>query len=226
MNEEIGRRVREGMPVLHFVAKRISRRIGAQIPVDDLVALGHPALLQVAEHYDPNRSSFAAYAALKLKWAILDGLRKDLNYRAFLARANALSASMFLAEAQSEEKGALHTAESPEEPLAEEEYQSQLRGLLCTHAAALCAGLLLGGEPFHESPEDKATREETRLSLLEAVKQLPERERVLIERHYFGGEIFDTIARDLGISRSWASRLHAHAIQRLGEALRSQGEMA
>lgn len=225
MNEEVQRRVRDGMTVLHFVAKRLAKRVGAQIPVDDLVALGHPALLEVAENYDPERSSFAAYASLKLKWAILDGLRRDASYRGFVARASALSASMFLAEARRGDE-----AGNAEPPLEEEASASELRHLLSEHAAALCAGLLMGGGPNAwaaeaacESPEDKATREETKRSLRDAVKQLPERERVLIERHYFEGEVFDTIARDLGISRSWASRLHANAIQMLGEALRGEG---
>ena len=33
-----------------------------------------------------------------------------------------------------------------------------------------------------------------------------------MERHYYGGEPFDVIAADLGISKSWASRLHERAI--------------
>ena len=52
------------------------------------------------------------------------------------------------------------------------------------------------------------------------MEALPARERALIERHYFGGEPFDEIAKDLGISKSWASRLHTQAIQALAKALR------
>ena len=52
------------------------------------------------------------------------------------------------------------------------------------------------------------------------VRDLPDRERALIDRHYFGGEPFDEIAKDIGISKSWASRLHAQAIQKLAAALR------
>ena len=40
------------------------------------------------------------------------------------------------------------------------------------------------------------------------------------ERNYFGDERFDDIARSLGVSKSWASRLHAQAMRALAERLR------
>lgn len=48
-----------------------------------------------------------------------------------------------------------------------------------------------------------------------ALATLGERERDLIRRHYFDGEPLQDVARDLGISRAWASRLHARALDRL-----------
>jgi RNA polymerase sigma factor for flagellar operon FliA len=51
---------------------------------------------------------------------------------------------------------------------------------------------------------------------------LPENEAVLVRRHYLEGERFDHVAKELGLSKSWASRLHTRAIKRLTEALRGQ----
>ena len=44
--------------------------------------------------------------------------------------------------------------------------------------------------------------------------------RELIDRHYFKGRSLVQVADELRISPSWASRLHAHAITQLAEALR------
>ena len=55
-----------------------------------------------------------------------------------------------------------------------------------------------------------------------AVAELPEQERTLVERHYFGGERFDKVAAELGLSKSWASRLHTRAVARLVERFRSE----
>jgi RNA polymerase sigma factor for flagellar operon FliA len=55
------------------------------------------------------------------------------------------------------------------------------------------------------------------------VARLPdERERSLIERHYFDDEQLSTIAEELGVSRPWASRLHARAIRNLATDFRAR----
>jgi RNA polymerase sigma factor for flagellar operon FliA len=49
----------------------------------------------------------------------------------------------------------------------------------------------------------------------EAVDKLPARERQLILAHYWGEETLLDAGRDLGISKSWASRTHARALLKL-----------
>jgi RNA polymerase sigma factor for flagellar operon FliA len=223
--DEVTRRVREGLPVLEFVARRLAKRLGGEVPLDDLMALGRPALLEVARTFDPSRAKFSTFAGLKVKWAILDGVRREAMFGRSSAlardRANALAASARFSEGLAEMEG-----RAGEEDLATEEvYQGRLRSLLEGHAAALALGLTAGGRDPDgiaggETPEESASREELRRAVAAAIRNLPEREHALIERHYFGDEAFDSIARDLGISKSWASRLHASAIQSLARSLR------
>jgi RNA polymerase sigma factor for flagellar operon FliA len=52
-----------------------------------------------------------------------------------------------------------------------------------------------------------------------ALERLPEREQRMIRGHYFEGRRFDDVAAELGISKSWASRVHAHALDLLRKAL-------
>jgi RNA polymerase sigma factor FliA len=223
MSDEVTGRVREGMPVLEFVARRLAKRIGGHVEVDDLISLGHPALLDVARSYDPSRSKFTTYASLKIKWAILDGLKREAGRGMIAARAAALAASARFGEASAE----IDDERGETMPATEDVYQDRLRALLEGHAAALALGLLTLPDDVDEveggleTPEESALRAELRHTVQMAVRTLPERERALIERHYFGGEPFDAIARDLGISKSWASRLHASAIRALAGSLRS-----
>jgi RNA polymerase sigma factor for flagellar operon FliA len=72
------------------------------------------------------------------------------------------------------------------------------------------------------SPEDRTAAAEIAAEVRRAVEALPERERALIERHYYGGERFDAIAQDLGISKSRASRLHAQGIEQLSRVFRGR----
>lgn len=234
MNEQLSQLVREGLPLLHFIARGIARRVGEDVPLDDLIAYGHPALLEVARTFEPGRCKFSTYTALKVKWAILDGLRRETRARpAWLAAriAAATLAERFIDDASATEMEAGI-------PVTEEACKARLRALLDGQAAALAVGLTRGSSSAREdstredtldripdsvdTPEESASRSELRRDIRSAVSALVDpRERALVERHYFGGEPFDEIAKDLGVSKSWASRLHAGAMAKLAEALRA-----
>jgi RNA polymerase sigma factor for flagellar operon FliA len=53
-----------------------------------------------------------------------------------------------------------------------------------------------------------------------AIAELPTEEAELVRRHYLEGERFDRVAAELGLSKSWASRLHTRAIGKLSKRLR------
>ena len=135
------------------------------------------------------------------------------------ARARALGGSARLAEHAASEESA--------PPLASEAgYRAQLAALLRDHAAVMGIALVASGEGVtaradsSTDPEKHALARAAAQQLRAAVAQLPdERQRQLIERHYFADEPFDAIAAALGISKSWASRLHAQAIGTLARRL-------
>ena len=216
---EEAERIREGTDLIGLVATRLARRLGRHVHLDDLKALGREALLSIVKTYDPSRGKFRTYAILKLRWAMLDGIRRETHGRTAAARIQALVASERFG-------AALSAVPSDNEPvLSEDGYRERLRVLLEGHAAALAVGLIASVGDMAlvpdaaDGPEESASRRQLATVLHRAVRDLPERERALIERHYFEGEQFDAIARDLGISKSWASRLHAQAIETLGKVL-------
>ena len=211
-------RLREGMAVVDAVAYRLARRLGPHVELAELRGIGRLALIHINKSYDPTRSTFAAYAGYKLKWAIFDEIRRMTHARSASARLNAVMAS----ERQ------LEGLQGPDEggEVSAEGFQSRLTGLLQDQAAALALGLTTSrGDAMSVtddsgSPEEVTARAEVAASVRDALEELPERERALVERHYYGEEPFDAIAEDLGISKSWASRLHDRAIATLGKALR------
>jgi RNA polymerase sigma factor for flagellar operon FliA len=56
-------------------------------------------------------------------------------------------------------------------------------------------------------------RQAARLSV--AIAQLPDTPRALVTKHYFEGKSLLEAGAELGVSKSWASRLHAQAVDRL-----------
>jgi RNA polymerase sigma factor for flagellar operon FliA len=102
---------------------------------------------------------------------------------------------------------------------------------LADMATAMAMGLLASpvvgddGEPSavdtSVSPEEAFAQAELRKLVVDALEDLPEDERTLVRRHYLEGERFDHVATSLGLSKSWASRLHTRAVARLTKRLRS-----
>jgi RNA polymerase sigma factor FliA len=214
-------RFREGMSVVEAVAKRIARRMGGQLDVDDLRGIGHIALLRVAEGYDPSRAAFATYASHKLKWAIFDEVRKASHGRS-VAKLAAVMASERLCD--------VAAATVDDDDGSGDDDGAKLRAFLEDQAAALAMGLATSAGDVMRvadesgTPEDAALRAEVAEQIRRSVAALEDRERALVERHYYGGEAFDAIAVDLGISKSWASRIHAGALKKVGRMLREEGE--
>lgn len=218
MRKDVDALVRAGLPIADSVARQLKNKLGGLFAVDELIAIARPAVLVAARSYDPARAPFAPYVTMKVKWAILDEARKS-GRRHAAARAAACAALERLAEAE---------ADAPRDdgpPRGEADYQAELAQLLAERAAALAMGLVSlpdverhAGDP--ETPEESLSREQLRRHIRSAIAALPDRQRALVERHYFGDEQFDTIAAELGVSKSWASRLHAQAMEALAAALR------
>jgi len=211
--------LRLGIPLAELVTRRVARRLRGLVPIDDIRSICGVALLEAMRSYDPTRTAFAGYIRVKLKWAIFDQLRREARGRAVLARINAIMASERLGDELGDELF------EPSEPATAEEWHERFTALLDGHAAALAVGLATStcgalGTFAEVTPEEQTERAELTDQLQQALTKLPERERALIHRHYYGGEPFDAIARDLGISKSWASRLHERAISALAKALR------
>jgi RNA polymerase sigma factor for flagellar operon FliA len=70
-------------------------------------------------------------------------------------------------------------------------------------------------------PSPDATIDSARLSLRlrAAIKTLPDRERQLMDLYYYNSKNLEEAGQQMGLSKSWACRLHARAIQLLRDAM-------
>jgi RNA polymerase sigma factor for flagellar operon FliA len=57
-----------------------------------------------------------------------------------------------------------------------------------------------------------------------AIAQLPDKPRALVTKHYFEGKSLLEAGAELGVSKSWASRLHAQAVDRLRTLIEPTGD--
>jgi RNA polymerase sigma factor for flagellar operon FliA len=64
--------------------------------------------------------------------------------------------------------------------------------------------------PYHQTEFKEARR-----VLQEALEKLPEQEKLLLQYYYYEDVTLEEAGTRLGLSKSWASRLHSRAIQKL-----------
>lgn len=200
-------------------------RVRDHIAFDDLVALGHTGLVEAASRYDASRgAAFSTYAWYRVQGAIIDGLRKQTTLpRRVWANLCALRAASDYLEVQSErERGSTaHGRAAPSTVEALNKVQQAIAAIRTMYVTSLDAARERGFDAADtgETPEGRLQSAQLGRHLRAALDSLPERERALLTKHYFEGKNLLDAGRDLGISKSWASRLHAQAVDRLRAAL-------
>ena len=204
------------MPVVDIVARQLWRELGGRLMLDDLLSEGREGLLAAARSFEPSLGvPFRRWANYRVRGAVLDGVRRSSNLpRAVYEQLRSLEAAHTTGEAFGEEGSARLVSSS-------EEADDRLASYLASIATAVAMGLLAtptsatSGEAVdpHRPADELLAREETVHMVREAMASLPERERHMIQRHYFDDVRLDQAAAELGLSKSWGSRLHARAIE-------------
>lgn len=227
-NPDVLNRFEATLELVPRIAGQLMRTLKGIVELDDLLSYGRTGLLEAARRFDPSRGvPFRAYAAIRVRGSMLDGVRTlaPMTRRTF-QRIHGLQAMHRVAE------GALQDAYAPGTGAVTPQQADQM---LSEHLANMATAMAIGmvataavgedGEFIAEapgaSPEQATSRAELRAILLGVIDELPPQEAELVRRHYMDGERFDQVALDLGLSKSWASRLHTRAIARLSRRLRS-----
>lgn len=196
-------------------------RVRDHVEFDELVALANAGLAEAATRYDPTKgASFNTFAWYRVHGAIIDGIRRSTNLpRRVWAKLVALrAASEYLEHRGERDQGAAQKgvapASGPDALAAVKEAMSAIRTMYVTSLETLQEK---GFDPSGEPPTVADNIDTTRLGakIREAIEALPEKERALVKKHYWEGKNLLEAGAELGISKSWASRLHAQAVDRL-----------
>ncbi len=223
---EVLERFRAELELVDIVARQVAKGMGGAVELDELRSFGREGLLDAARKFDSERGvPFRAYANFRVRGAIIDGIRSvaQLPRRAH-ERLNGMSAALRVSEGEADDVFTAPGAAS----------RAQADQALSEHLAAMATAISVGliapsavgedGEQVQvsvtDSPEDAVSRAQLLAAVESAIGELPADEATLVRRHYLEGERFDHVAQSLGLSKSWASRLHTRAMQRLAKRFR------
>lgn len=219
---ERARLVESHLDLSRKAAAMIFPRVREHIEFDELVALGNAGLAEAATRFDPTKgATFSTFAWYRVQGSIIDGLRKSSNLpRRVWQKLVALRAASDYLEHRAERNAgaAQRGAKPPEGADALSAVKSAMAAIRTMYVTSLESLQEKGFDA--EDPDAKAADQRIdvgRLSakLRDALAALPEKERALVTKHYWEGKNLLEAGAELGISKSWASRLHAQAVDRL-----------
>lgn len=213
---EVLERFHANLDLAESVASDVSRKIEHRLEWRELLSFGQEGLLDAARRFDPARGvPFRAYAVYRVRGAIIDGIRAACWLpRHVYERLRALEAAYRVSEGQTEDL--LGSALGDESiGAAEAALTDHLGGMAMAMALGLMVRNPSGDVDSARSPESAVARVEALTRIDEALARLDHQEAEIVRRHYFDDEPFERVARTLGLSKSWVSRLHTKAMIRL-----------
>lgn len=207
-------------PYVRSLAATVRKQFRAQLELDELISYGQVGLLEAADRFDAKvGANFLTFAHYRIKGAIFDGLRKMGVLRGSDARGAYASerASAYLGNLSDRDSGLGNRGGAFDDDVRD--ISDAVTGLAMVFATSLA-----GAEGLHPSddglPADQRLElEELKTRVKAALEKLPEKERKLLQGYYFQGKTLEEAGAEIGQSKSWASRLHARAIEYLKKEL-------
>jgi RNA polymerase sigma factor for flagellar operon FliA len=204
------------------IAYHLAGRLPASVEVADLIQAGMLGLLEAASNYTSDRgASFETYAGIRIRGAMLDALRKlDWAPRSVHRKARAAAAAVRELEAE-------FGREARDSEIAEkmgislEEYHRIAQDAASCRVASLDdsngdeESLLGRVEDESADPFLDATEQGFRTALANAIKELPERERLVMSMYYDDELNLKEIGAVLKVTESRVCQLHGQALLRL-----------
>ncbi len=220
----------EHLPIVRFHARRIHEKLPQHVDIEDLVSAGVVGLMDAFAKFDPDKKvQFRSYAQFRIRGAILDSLRTlDWSPRELRRKGRAVEESIRVLTARTGRvPGEAEIAS--EMGLTLEQYQQLLGELKGLEIGTLHVErnedsgeeelAYIPGRP-EEDPLFQCLRGEMEERLADAIRNLPERERLVMTLYYFEEMTMREIGLALGVVESRVSQVHASAVVHLRSALK------
>jgi RNA polymerase sigma factor for flagellar operon FliA len=216
--------IRVHLPLVHHLVRDLLGRIPSHVRRDELVSAGMLALVTSAQSFDPARGVvFARYAAIRIRGALTDELRSmDWASRTVRARAREV-------DSVSEQLSATgHRPTTAEVAAAMGVPVSEVNGIAADVRRAATVSLqALPGDGADRlsapgaNPESIVLGREQMGHLRDAIAELPERLRYVVECYFFQQRKMADIAAELGVTESRVSQIRSEALGMMRDAMRA-----
>jgi RNA polymerase sigma factor FliA len=207
-------------PMVFHLAKKIALSFPFPTDMEDLVAYGQIGLIEASERFDASRGyNFSTFAHYRIKGAIYDGLREmGVITRSRKVRFAAQANDVLTSEIDDSTSDATATADDEIKSV-----ESLIDALIPIYFLSIDES---DAEELRDENAESAADFETR-ELLEKIRETLDEidpdEAELLKKLYFKNSLMKDLAQEMGVTKSWVSRLHARAVKHLQQALRERG---
>jgi len=216
--------IADGQGLVRSLALNVHRSLPVPTDLDDLIAYGQLGLVEAAQAYDPDAGArFTTFAFYRIRGAIYDGVAKmTWTSRARFRRLRFQAMADAVLENEQEDAGTSSAPEQDANWLGRVTEQLAVVFLVTSEDDTVGNSLSNATDPY-DSPSKTVASREMQQNLRKLVDQLPSDARRLVSSVYFEGFTLTQAAERAGISKSWASRLHAKSLDQLAKSLRKMG---
>ena len=211
------------MDLVRKIAWHMHGRVGSAIEIDDLIQIGYFGLVTAAQKYSVKEgASFASYAVLRIRGAIVDHLRKSSN----LCRTTIqMQQKTKMVEASLLKK--LHRTPSRQEISDElgikidefDEWERAFAANVHTSLDAAYDEFSMWFVSKDSSPEQKLNEADLRKSLRMSLEDLSQKEALVIQLYYVEELNVYEIAEVLDVTTGRVSQIKKSAISKLRKSM-------
>jgi RNA polymerase sigma factor for flagellar operon FliA len=214
---EVDALVREHLPLVGHLVRTVLMRVPTHVNQDDLVSAGMLALVLAARSFDQSRGvPFTGFAAIRIRGALTDALRSmDWASRAVRSKArqvdtvrNDLAAALGRTPSREEIAQSMGVAVSDLDAVEADVDRAAVVSLQSLNPEGVDERL----PQLSDGPEGLLLKREQIGYLHDAIAELPDRLRLVVQRYFFENHKMSEIADELGVTESRISQLRSEAL--------------
>ena len=212
------------------IAWQIHGRARYITEIEDLVQIGYTGLIVAAQKYTPQEgASFASYASIRIRGAIVDYLRKSSNLcrttiqikKKYNAAVSHLERTLMRATTRAE---IAEEMDITEDELAKWETAFQANAPQSLDAVYDQFSIWFASD--NNTPEEQLSERELQDVVKDGIRSLPEREALVIQLYYVEELNVFEIAEVLDVSTGRVSQIKKSAIMHLREFIEKANGLA
>lgn len=226
--------IKQYAPLVRYVAGKVAIGLPQNVDFEDLVGYGVFGLIDAIDKFDPDKHvKFKTYAVTRIRGAIIDELR-NTDWVPRSVRQKSREVENAIAELEAKMGRAPTDKEIAEYlNLSEDDFNEVIQKISVTTILSLDDVWYTGDDHDkvsiidsieshpNQAPDYEVEREEIKRVILEALKELPEKEQKVLVLYYYEDLTLKEIGQVLDVTESRVSQLHTKAITRLRAKLTS-----